>query len=197
MIKNFEDYIDALFEMATIKKDNFWDGNHYRVAVHGPANNTLNTPKDRPIPHIHIYLTQDVPPYSLFDFEVSLVDVFMKCEYSLISQKDKTTKNKFIGKRENGACSWDGYKGIRDGLKTLIEKQVSIEKNDVPCIDNLQYCIETYNEESNVMSANPFIDYIKEHCIADINAVIFRNNLKKYYPETYAEWCDSKIIKPL
>ena len=57
-----------LLEMATfgnIKANN----NSYRIAIHGPAT------KDRPMPHIHIYLVQDKSPYISFNFEISLVDL--------------------------------------------------------------------------------------------------------------------------
>ena len=194
-IKNFDEFLSIsvpILEMATIKKDNFWNGEHFRVAVHGPTKNTLNTPKDRPTPHIHIYLTRDVYPYNLFNFEISLVDIFAKGEYNLLKQKDNQTIHKFKGVKEGLECSWIGYGDILDGLKSLLSTKVNVEKNNVICVDNLQYCIETYNEESNVMTENPFLDYIQEHHKEYLKLDIFRINLKKYYPSIYMDLFGNK-----
>ncbi|MBR4197497.1 MAG: hypothetical protein IKQ94_01845 [Bacteroidales bacterium] len=183
---------DMLMEMATIRKDNLWGGDHFRVAVHGPLKNELNTPKDRCEPHIHIYLTLDVQPYTMFDFEVSLVDIFAKGEYNLLSQVDRFTKDKFVDKRQDNDCSWKGYRHILKGLKQLLKANAPGVKNDVECLDNLQYCIESYNEESNIMTPNPFLDYIAEHNKELLQLSTFQSNLKRYYPATYDEWYDKK-----
>lgn len=54
------------------------------------------------------------------------------------------------------------------------------------------YCIETYNEESNVMTENPFLDYIQEHHKEYLKLDIFHKNLKKYYLRIYMDLFDNK-----
>ena len=66
-----------LLEMVTFGRIN--DGKDmYKIVIHGPASN------DRPMPHIHIYLNNDVFPYSQFNFEISIVDIVCKDEINLI-----------------------------------------------------------------------------------------------------------------
>ena len=103
-----------LLEMATFGRIN--DGKDmYKIAIHGPASN------DRPMPHIHIYLNNDVFPYSQFNFEVSLVDLVCKDEINLIAQIDRKNNIKRTNRSE---CSCEGY---RDLYKTLAQVRKSVD----------------------------------------------------------------------
>lgn len=87
-----------LLEMATFGR--LSDGKRqYKIAIHGPATN------DIPMPHIHIYLNNDIFPYSQFNFEISLVDIVCFDKITLIAQTDRDNNIKRTNKDE---CSWEG-----------------------------------------------------------------------------------------
>lgn len=139
-----------IVEMSTVVKAIKWDKEYYRVALHGPAT------KDRPYPHVHIYLSKDSYPYKKFNFEISLVDLLCYDEINLICQQDKS---KGIDKRNRSKCSWNGYRKIRDGFEDWL-----FDKPSRPgeFIDNLHVIIHDYNEEAPIGDDNPLMEYIKD-----------------------------------
>ena len=70
----------TLLEMATFGAER-WGNDTYKIAVHGAST------KDRPTPHIHIYLAND-QSYKLFNFEISLIDILCNDEINLIYQSE-------------------------------------------------------------------------------------------------------------
>lgn len=103
---------EVLTEMATFGVEK-WGRKTYKIAVHGASS------KDRPIPHIHIYLNNDINPYTKFNFEISLIDILCKDEINLIFQTDK---KKNIDNRNRKQCTWTGYSEIKEGLYRDIQK---------------------------------------------------------------------------
>lgn len=73
---------EKVYEMTTISRNEKFGKDNYRVSIHGPAS------ADREIPHIHIYLANDITPYNKFNFEISLTDILCKDEINLIYQRD-------------------------------------------------------------------------------------------------------------
>lgn len=154
---------ERIFEMATISKNEKWGNYHYRIAVHGEAT------KDRENPHIHIYLSNDVKPYNLFNFEISLTDILSYDEINLIYQRDKSV-GKIITNRNK--CSWKNYSKIKEGFENwLFDNNVKIPGD---FIDNLDAIIWWYNEESTG-NDNYILKYIKNHGMKVLN------KYKKYF----------------
>ena len=75
-----------IVEMATIDKTVKVSTNTYRIALHGPAVG------DRPCPHFHIYLANDVYPYKRFNIEISLIDLLCYDELNIVAIQDKEKK---------------------------------------------------------------------------------------------------------
>ena len=75
-----------IVEMATIDKTVKVSKNTYRIALHGPAVG------DRPCPHFHIYLANDVYPYKRFNIEISLIDLLCYDELNIVAIQDKEKK---------------------------------------------------------------------------------------------------------
>ena len=128
-----------LLEMATfgnIKADN----NSYRIAIHGPATN------DRPMPHIHIYLSQEKFPYPLFNFEISLVDLVCKDEIVLVAQTDRS---KNIQRTHKDECSWVGYRALYNSFKVFLSQPPMKKIYKGRALNNLQVAIMEWDNENN------------------------------------------------
>jgi hypothetical protein len=144
-----------LLEMATFGTER-WGNNTYRIAVHGAST------KDRPIPHIHIYLNQDVQPYKQFNFEISLVDILCKDEINLIFQMDRKNNIKNTNRVD---CTWTGYADIYYGIKTFLSSPSKSKKYGM-FIDNLDRAIYEWNRETDFIKTenggNPLKEYLDE-----------------------------------
>lgn len=128
-----------LLEMATFGRIN--DGKDmYKIAIHGPASN------DRPMPHIHIYLNNDVFPYSQFNFEVSLVDLVCNDEINLIAQIDR--KNNII-RTNRSECSWEGYRDLYKTFQSFLRQQPMKKGYRNIAQNNLQVAIMEWDNENN------------------------------------------------
>ena len=142
-----------LLEMATFGTEK-WGKYIYRIAVHGAST------KDRPIPHIHIYLNTDVQPYKQFNFEVSLVDILCKDEINLIYQLDRKNNVKITNRTE---CSWTGYADIYNGIKQFLSSPPKSKRNGI-FIDNLDRAIYEWNRETDFSKTenggNPLKEYL-------------------------------------
>lgn len=157
-MKSLKEYIntsqwdpeDFIIEMATIGRP-ILNKKKYHIAIHGVLAG------DRPNPHIHIYLSDDVSPYNKFNFEISLIDILCNDEINIIKMRDE---HKGINKTNKEKCSWDGYTQLKydfeDWLFFKCTKPGNFE-------NNLDACIYWYNEEGDPQSNNPIRDYIKEH----------------------------------
>lgn len=128
-----------LLEMATFGRIN--DGKElYKIAIHGPAS------KDRPMPHIHIYLNKDVFPYPLFNFEVSLVDLVCKDEINLVAQLDKENNIKRTNRSE---CSWQGYRELYKRFQEFLRQKPMKKGYKNVAQNNLQVAIMEWDTENN------------------------------------------------
>lgn len=85
-----------IIEMATIDNTVKVYKDTYRVALHGPAVG------DRPYPHFHIYLANDIFPYNRFNIEISLIDLLCYDELNI---------------KNRNRCSWSGYKKLHDRIE--------------------------------------------------------------------------------
>lgn len=138
-----------IVEMATIDKKVKVGKDTYRVALHGPAVG------DRPYPHFHIYLANDMFPYKKFNIEVSLVDLLCYDELNVVAIQDKE-KGTNIKNRDK--CSWLGYRKLHNTIEDWLEK---------PCTglpgrfaNNLEALIWSYDNESN--QGLSLLEYIKD-----------------------------------
>lgn len=160
----------VLNEMATFGTER-WGNSTYRIAVHGAST------KDRPTPHIHIYLNNDVQPYNMFNFEISLVDILCSNEIHLIYQLDRRNNIKRVG-REN--CSWEGYKEIYNGFRKFLSS-ASVSKRYGSFDDNLDRAIYEWNRETDFQKTenggNPLKDYLDEKGLT-----VLPNYLKYFEP---------------
>ena len=151
-----------LMEMATFGVER-WGHTLYKIAVHGASTN------DRPTPHLHIYLNNDINPYTQFNFEISLVDILCKNEINLIFQHDRARN---VDNRNRLECSWTGYGEIKQGITDFLFS---------PCIstrfgnfsDNLERGIFEWNRETDyVKTVNDGINvlrlYFNEHNITPL-----------------------------
>lgn len=137
-----------VFEMATISKNVKMGGEHYRIAVHGPAS------KDRPYPHIHIYKAADKFPFPNFNFEISLVDLLCYDELNLVTMIDKD--NGVYIKNKN-KCSWTGYRKLHYDFEDWLEAK-SDRKGDFK--NNLDAIIWNYDNEAS--EDNALLNYIED-----------------------------------
>lgn len=138
-----------IVEMATIDKKVKVGKDTYRIALHGPAVG------DRPYPHFHIYLANDMFPYKKFNIEVSLVDLLCYDELNIVGIQDKE-KGTNIKNRDK--CSWLGYRKLHNTIEDWLEK---------PCTglpgrfaNNLEALIWSYDNESN--QGLSLLEYIKD-----------------------------------
>lgn len=141
-------------EMATFGTEK-WGNDTYRIAVHGAST------KDRPIPHIHIYLNKDDAPYLKFNFEISLVDILCCDEINLVYQLDKRHS---IKRTNRAKCSWTGYSNILEGFRKFLFTPTPISKYGT-FIDNLDRAIYEWNRETDFNKTenggNPLQEYIE------------------------------------
>lgn len=128
-----------LLEMATFGR--LSDGKRqYKIAIHGPATN------DRQMPHIHIYLNNDIFPYSQFNFEISLVDIVCFDKITLIAQTDRENNIKRTNKED---CSWEGYRDLLKEFKKFLSQKPMKKVYKNAAINNLQVAIMEWDNENN------------------------------------------------
>lgn len=139
-----------MLEMANIQKGVNLDSIRYNIAVHGASS------KDRDYPHLHIYLTGD-NSMKQFNFEISIVDLLCDGELRLIKQLDRT-KRKKIDRRNKTDCSWEGYSKLLYDLEDWLEAPY---KHPNVYVNNLQAVVGEYNDESEDISDNYILDYIR------------------------------------
>lgn len=145
-----------LMEMATCGVEK-WGKETYKIAVHGAST------KDRPTPHIHIYLNRDQNPYRLFNFEISFVELICNDSIVPIYQYDRAKNIKNTNRRE---CSWTGYKDIEDGIRNFLS-QPSGNNRFGQFSTNIERLINEWNRETDFVGTNqgrnPMKEYLEEH----------------------------------
>lgn len=167
-------YDCPILEMATIGKNIQLGKNKYRIEIHGPAS------KDRDVPHIHIYLSNDSHPWNKFNFEISLVDIIVNNEINLIRMKDVISKKNLTNRSK---CSWDGYKKMYyDFEDWLYSDNVTIRGE---YIDNLDALIYWFNEESNYDNALLMYIHDKGLKVHPDNFKYFSDEDKKQYKSCF------------
>jgi hypothetical protein len=158
-MKNIKEYIneqfnpewDYVIEMASIGYPILNKQKHY-IALHGAHAG------DRERPHIHIYLENDIRPFSKFNFEIALDEILCYDEINLIRMVDS---KKHIDIRNRNKCSWEGYNKLKNDFEDwLFSNEVDLRGD---YIDNLDACIYFYNQESGKSENNPLLKYIKDH----------------------------------
>ena len=102
-----------IIEMATIDKTVNVSNNTYRIALHGTAVG------DRPYPHFHIYLANDIFPYNRFNIEISLIDLLCYDELNIVAMQ---YKERNINIKNRNRCSWSGYKKLHDRIEDWLEE---------------------------------------------------------------------------
>lgn len=127
-----------IVEMATIDKTVNVSKNTYRIALHGPAVG------DRPYPHFHVYLANDVFPYKRFNIEISLIDLLCYDELNI---------------KNRNRCSWSGYKKLHDRIEDWLEEPCTGLPGNFQ--NNLEALIWSYDNESN--NGNSLLEYINDH----------------------------------
>ena len=151
-----EQATNQLLEMATCGVEK-WGKNTYKIAVHGASS------KDRPTPHIHIYLDKDVYPYAEFNFEISFVDLICKDEVIPIYQVDREHNLKKTNRKD---CSWVGYKDIFKGFKEYLFQPHKSSKYG-SFSDNLERVIYEWNKETDYVKTtnggNPLKEYLDKN----------------------------------
>lgn len=127
-----------IIEMATIDKTVKVYKDTYRIALHGPAVG------DRPYPHFHIYLANDIFPYNRFNIEISLIDLLCYDELNI---------------KNRNRCSWSGYKKLHDKIEDWLEEPCTGLPGNFQ--NNLEALIWSYDNESN--DGNSLLEYINDH----------------------------------
>lgn len=127
-----------IIEMATIDKTVKVYKDTYRIALHGPAVG------DRPYPHFHIYLANDIFPYNRFNIEISLIDLLCYDELNI---------------KNRNRCSWSGYKKLHDRIEDWLEEPCTGLPGNFQ--NNLEALIWSYDNESN--DGNSLLEYINDH----------------------------------
>lgn len=127
-----------IIEMATIDKTVKVYKDTYRIALHGPA------VVDRPYPHFHIYLANDIFPYNRFNIEISLIDLLCYDELNI---------------KNRNRCSWSGYKKLHDRIEDWLEEPCTGLPGNFQ--NNLEALIWSYDNESN--DGNSLLEYINYH----------------------------------
>lgn len=127
-----------IIEMATIDKTVKVYKDTYRIALHGPAVG------DRPYPHFHIYLANDIFPYNRFNIEISLIDLLCYDELSI---------------KNRNRCSWSGYKKLHDRIEDWLEEPCTGLHGNFQ--NNLEALIWSYDNESN--DGNSLLEYLNDH----------------------------------
>lgn len=124
--------------MATIDKTVKVYKDTYRIALHGPVVG------DRPYPHFHIYLANDIFPYNRFNIEISLIDLLCYDELNI---------------KNRNRCSWSGYKKLHDRIEDWLEEPCTGLPGNFQ--NNLEALIWSYDNESN--DGNSLLEYINDH----------------------------------
>lgn len=124
--------------MATIDKTVKVYKDTYRIALHGQAVG------DRPYPHFHIYLANDIFPYNRFNIEISLIDLLCYDELNI---------------KNRNRCSWSGYKKLHDRIEDWLEEPCTGLPGNFQ--NNLEALIWSYDNESN--DGNSLLEYINDH----------------------------------
>lgn len=160
----FEEYgKHNISEMATFGGGK-WGKNTYKAAVHGAST------KDRPNPHIHIYMANETNyEKPIFNFEVSIGDLVSKDEINLIFQLDRA---KHIKRTNRDECSWEGYATLLKGFREFLFQKPS-NKRDSGFKDNLDKAIHQWNSETiqnyAEQGVNPMKEYFEKHNIQIMN----------------------------
>lgn len=147
---------EPLLEMATfgVRK---WGRDTYKIAVHGAST------KDRPTPHFHIYLNNDTEPYSLFNIEISFVDLFCRGEIVPIFIIDRQHN---IKKTNRNECSWQGYRDIYEGVYNFLFNEPCKPSKFGTFRDNIERAIYEWNRETDYVKTenggNPLKEYFDE-----------------------------------
>ena len=139
-----------IVEMATIDKTVKVSKHTYRIALHGPAVG------DRPCPHFHIYLANDVYPYKRFNIEISLIDLLCYDELNIVAIQDK---EKRINIKNKNQCSWSGYRKLHDRIEDWLEEPCTGLPGNFK--NNLEALIWSYDNESN--DGMSLLEYISGH----------------------------------
>lgn len=139
-----------IVEMATIDKTVKVSKNTYRIALHGPAVG------DRPYPHFHVYLANDVFHYKIFNIEISLIDLFCYDELNIVTIQDKERK---INIKNRNKCSWYGYRKLHDKIEDWLEEPYTGLPGNFQ--NNLEALILSYDNESN--ESMSLLEYINDH----------------------------------
>lgn len=166
---------DYVIEMASIGYPILNKQNHY-IALHGTYAG------DRERPHIHIYLENDVRPFSKFNFEIALDEILCYDEINLIRMVDI---KKHLDIKNRNKCSWKGYNKLKNDFEDwLFSDKVELRGE---YIDNLDACIYFYNQESGKTEHNPLLKYIKEHGMKILNKYnkYFSEEDKEQYKECF------------
>ena len=98
---------DYVIEMASIGYPVLNKQKHY-IALHGAHAG------DRKRPHVHIYLENDIRPFSKFNFEIALDEILCYDEINLIRMVDS---KKHIDIRNRNKCSWEGYNKLKNDFE--------------------------------------------------------------------------------
>lgn len=128
----------TIIEMATIDKTVKVYKDTYRIALHCPVVG------DRPYPHFHIYLANDIFPYNRFNIEISLIDLLCYDELNI---------------KNRNRCSWSGYKKLHDRIEDWLEEPCTGLPGNFQ--NNLEALIWSYDNESN--DGNSLLEYINDH----------------------------------
>ena len=150
-----------IIEMATIDKTVKVSKNTYRIALHGPAVG------DRPYPHFHVYLANDVFPYKMFNIEISLIDLLCYDELNIVAIQDKERKINIKNRNKCNVCSthvvhkcsWSGYRKLHDKIEDWLEEPCTGLPGNFQ--NNLEALIWSYDNESNEDMS--LLEYINDH----------------------------------
>lgn len=170
--KVIEERKEPLLEMATFGVER-WGNTLYKIAVHGAST------ADRDTPHFHIYLNNDINPYTQFNFEISLEDILCKNEINLIFQHDRARN---VNNRNRTECSWTGYREIKEGLVDFIFNKCPTNRFG-EFEDNLARGIYDWNRETDyIKTVNQGINvlrlYFEEHNLVPLPQ--YQKYLKDY-----------------
>lgn len=139
-----------MLELSTIGIEK-WGKHIYRIAVLGGTEN--------PNPHIHIFRGDEDQPFTMFDFEISIVDILCKDEINLISQVDRVN-NVMINNPTD--CNWDGYAEIYHGFRRFLSRSSNSRYGHF--MDNLDRAIYDWNRETDFLKTenggNPLKEYL-------------------------------------
>ena len=156
MTVNEELYAKAAYrleEQVTVGSEK-WGDRTYLIAVSGASS------KDRPVPHVHVFLNGDDSAYCQFLFEISIEDIVCKDEINLIYQVDM---NHHVKNTDRQDCSWAGYEDIYEGFRKYLFTPIMSTEHAL-FADNLQRIIYEWNRETDFckteQGGNPLKEYL-------------------------------------